>query len=371
MHRKVQTTTLVAVVATCLTACGPLGSSSQAASLADIALHPDEVPSGLKHCSALSGAYPAISRAYDHPDRDNQAWQAALAAGATDAWIEIYRGRNDIMRPDVDQCSFWPTANSIDGVIGGPSIQNVVIKYKNVASAHLSFTRGDFVPLQHLGYLGTKVTVVGGQPTTKGTATGLGADSFAEQGKAFSCSGPSCPSTLTDIFYRAYWQTGRYVSTIVGDYLPTLEDGAKAAFRVDSRIPREAENAAPCTGLSAGTGVISGDHLQFPSSGIPAMTIYAVSSSNPHSFCSVKTSLDQKTYSISGIPAGTYHVLAYRQTGVSEPGGYTKYVLCGSQPPCSDHSLVNITIKDGETLTGINPNDYYGWNGHSPPEPTP
>lgn len=55
--------------------------------------------------------------------------------------------------------------------------------------------------------------------------------------------------------------------------------------------------------VGAGAGVISGDHLQFPASGIPAMTIYAVSASNPHGFCSVKTSSDQTTYSISGLPA--------------------------------------------------------------------
>jgi hypothetical protein len=370
MHQQVRAISLVAVVATILAACGPLGSSSQAVSLSDIALHSDEVPSGLKHCSALSGAYPLISHAYDHPDQDNQAWQAALAAGATDAWIEIYRGRNDIMRADVDQCSFWPTANSIDGVIGGPSIQNVVIKYKNVESAHLSFTRGDFVPLQHLGYLGTKYTVVGGQPTAKGTATGLGVDSFTEHGTSFSCSGPSCPSAFTDIFYRAYWQSGLYVSTIVAGYLPTLEDGSKAAFRVDSRIPRAAEVTAPCTGLSAGSGVVSGDHLQYPASGIPAMTIYAVSASNSHAFCSVKTAQNQTTYSIVGIPTGTYHVLAYPLIA-GPPGGYTKYVVCGGKPGCAEHSLVNLTVKDGQTVTGINPNDYYGWNGKYPPEPTP
>jgi len=328
-------------------------------SLADIALHADEVTSGLTHCSPLSGAYPAISHAYDHPEDDNKAWQAALADGATDAWVEIYRGRTDIMRADVDPCNLWPTANWVDAVIG-PTIQNVVIKYKNVASAHQSFTRGDFVPLQHLGYLGATVTTMGGRPITKGSSSGLGPDSFVEQATWF-----------TDTFYRAYWQTGRYVSTIVAHYLATPDDGSKAAFRVDSRIPGEAEVAAPCNGLSAGTGVISGDHLQYPSSGIPALTIYAVSASNSHQFCSVKTSLDQTTYSISGIPAGTYHVLAYRQTGVGVAGGYTKYVLCGSQPPCSDHSVMNITIKDGQKVTGINPNDYYGWNGPGPPEPTP
>ena len=74
MHQQVQAITLVAVVAAVLAACGPLGSSSQAVSLSDIALHSDEVPSGFKHCTALSGAYPSISHAYDHPDRDDKAW---------------------------------------------------------------------------------------------------------------------------------------------------------------------------------------------------------------------------------------------------------------------------------------------------------
>jgi hypothetical protein len=116
--------------------------------------------------------------------------------------------------------------------------------------------------------------------------------------------------------------------------------------------------------------VISGDHLQYPASGIPAMTIYAVSASNPHQFCSVRTAQNQTTYSIVGIPTGTYHVLAYPLI-FGPPGGYTKYVVCGSKPACADHSLVNVAIKGGETVTGINPNDYYGWNGKYPPEPTP
>jgi len=359
MRQQMHVVTVVAVAATVLAGCGPLGSSNQSVSLADIALQSDEVPSGLTHCSALSGGYPAVSHTFDHPDQDNQAWNAALANSATDARIEIYRGRTDYMRANFDQCTQWPTANSIEAVIG-PTIQNVVIKYKNEASAHLAFTRGEFVPLQKLDYLARTYTVVGGQPTGRGTATGLGADSFTEHGTFY-----------TDTFYRAYWQTGQYVSTIVAHYLTTLDDGSKAALRVDSRIPREVAVAAPCNGLSAGTGVISGDHLQYPASGIPALTIYAVSASNPHGFCSVKTATAQTTYSISGLPAGTYHVLAYRQTGVGVPGGYTKYVVCGSKPPCADHSLVNVAIKDGQTLTGINPNDYYGWNGPGPPEPTP
>lgn len=358
MRQQVQAISLVAVVAAALAACGPLGSSSQSVSLADIALQPDEVPSGLTHCSALSGAYPAIAHGFDHSDEDSQAWNAALTNNATDAWIEIYRGREDYFRANFDQCTQWPTANSIEAVLG-PTIQNVVIKFKNVESAHSAFIRGEFVPLQKLDYLASKYTVVGGQPTGKGTATGLGPDSFTEHG-----------TFGTDTFYRAYWQTGQYVSTIVAHYLTTLDDGSKAAWRVDARIPREAAVAPPCTGLSAGTGVISGDHLQYPSSGIPAMTIYAVSTSNSHQFCSVKTAQDQKTYSIAGIPTGTYHVLAYPLIA-GPPGGYTKYVVCGSQPPCADHSLVNVSIKDGQTVPGINPSDFYGWNGPGPPEPTP
>jgi hypothetical protein len=358
MRQQVQAISLVVVVSAVLAACGPLGSSSQVVSLSDIALHPDEVPSGLTHCSALSGAYPAIAHAFDHPNEDSQAWNAALTNSAMDAWVEIYRGRADYMRANFDQCTQWSTANTIDGNLG-PSIQNVVIKYKNAASAHSAFIRGEFVPLQKLDCLASTYTVVGGQPTGKGTATGLGADSFTEHGTFF-----------TDTFYRAYWQTGQYVATIVAHYLPTLDDGSKAAFRVDSRIPREAAVAPSCSGLSAGTGVISGDHLQYPASGIPAMTIYAVSASNPHQFCSVRTAQNQTTYSIVGIPTGTYHVLAYPLI-FGPPGGYTKYVVCGSKPACADHSLVNVAIKGGETVTGINPNDYYGWNGKYPPEPTP
>src|SRR5260370_4704366 len=99
MRQQVQAISLVVVVSAVLAACGPLGSSSQVVSLSDIALHPDEVPSGLTHCSALSGAYPAIAHAFDHPNEDSHACNAALTNSAMDAWVQSSRRRADYLIP--------------------------------------------------------------------------------------------------------------------------------------------------------------------------------------------------------------------------------------------------------------------------------
>ena len=69
----------------------------------------------------------------------------------------------------------------------------------------------------------------------------------------------------------------------------------------------------------------------------------------------------QGTYILTDLPAATYHVVAYL---VALPhdllaGGYSQAVPCGLLASCVDHSLIDIQLKAGEALAGINPTDWY------------
>ncbi len=112
-------------------------------------------------------------------------------------------------------------------------------------------------------------------------------------------------------------------------------------------------------------GTVQGE-LMFPASGIPALRIVFF---NPDGSVAAytDTTAGQNTYSMD-MPVGTYTVVAYSVEG-GVAGGYTQAVPCGLQYGCDDHTLIPITVKAGETLTGINPNDYYAPPGTFPNMP--
>ena len=88
----------------------------------------------------------------------------------------------------------------------------------------------------------------------------------------------------------------------------------------------------------------------------------------------VDTKAGQMTYQIEKVPAGKYYLVAYLRKGTLPginglAGGYSKFILCGATPACTDHSLVEVTVFPG-TMTGdINPQDWYAPANSFPPEP--
>lgn len=87
----------------------------------------------------------------------------------------------------------------------------------------------------------------------------------------------------------------------------------------------------------------------------------------------VETSYNQKTYQISGLPAGTHLVVAYTLGGGSFPvglaGGYTQAVVCGLRVDCTDHALIEFPVNSGQTVTEVDPGDWYASEGTFPPAP--
>jgi hypothetical protein len=77
------------------------------------------------------------------------------------------------------------------------------------------------------------------------------------------------------------------------------------------------------------------------------------------------------TYTMQ-VPPGTYYLVAYvggAAAGNRNGGSYSRYVTCGMQPPCSDHSLIPVTVTAGQTITGIDIRDWYAGPDAYPPRP--
>jgi hypothetical protein len=87
----------------------------------------------------------------------------------------------------------------------------------------------------------------------------------------------------------------------------------------------------------------------------------------------VITNEGQQAYEIDDLAPGEYHVVAYTIGSQSFPaglaGGYTQAVPCGLSANCNDHSLIDISVAAGQSVTGINPADWYLVDGAFPPFP--
>jgi hypothetical protein len=124
-------------------------------------------------------------------------------------------------------------------------------------------------------------------------------------------------------------------------------------------------------------GTITGQ-LSYPSSFIPPMRVVFFNQ-NTGQVSYVDTAKNQGTYSI-GLPAGIYTVVSYAYDAASYTtpapgaltfaGGYTQSVLCGLTVACTDHTLIQVTVSVGSTITA-NPGDWYAPEGTFPPMPNP
>jgi hypothetical protein len=332
-----------------------LGScaSSQSSSvdpLSGLSLQPSDLATGFARCARLSGQYPKAADAYLSGWADGEVWRSILSAEASAAWVEIYGGSG--------ACDRYASASE-PMAAKGSLVQEIVIKYRTLSAAQKAFPAGQFVPAEPIGFMNASTTTLYGTPV-RGAATGLGSESYVDSGTVGSYS-----------FLHAAWQHGQYVATLF------VENGsvdlAKQLLAVlNTRLPGASTQApvspANCHGVAAGgTGSISGDQLAFPGPGVPALRIYAVRIGAAGVFCSVTTVANQRSYVIGGIPAGDYNVIAYPASGMHLAGGYTRAVPCGLQASCSDHFLLPVVVHEGQSVTNIQPNDWYTTS--LPPEP--
>lgn len=140
-------------------------------------------------------------------------------------------------------------------------------------------------------------------------------------------------------------------------------------------FPGEQEGAEviPPTPAALATGAITGS-IMYPAEGIPSLRVVAFQVGGNTHF-SVDTVAGQSSYTLEGLPPGTYHVVAYVRPEGGFPagpaGGYSEMVPCGLVYGCNDHTLIDVIVTAGDTTSGVDPNDYYADPGTFPANPAP
>lgn len=116
-------------------------------------------------------------------------------------------------------------------------------------------------------------------------------------------------------------------------------------------------------------GQISGQ-LGYPSEIIPPLDIYAVRVDDPAFFYTIRTTMNQSSYSIAVAP-GSYYLLANLADSPPDTisGAYTAAVLCGHQIGCDDHTLLAVDVAPGQIVEEIAITDWYAPPGFFPPRP--
>ena len=114
-------------------------------------------------------------------------------------------------------------------------------------------------------------------------------------------------------------------------------------------------------------GTIQGS-TSYPSEFNPAQQVCAqlVGSSRTPTCASVpeQNGMVVPTFSLT-VPAGTYHVYAQltnpADMGLESSGKayWSAFVKCGLAATCKDHTPLDVVVGDGQTVSGINPQDWY------------
>ncbi len=156
----------------------------------------------------------------------------------------------------------------------------------------------------------------------------------------------------------------------------TLEALTQQVPMIQTQVAQSLTEAAPIltqmaetTVPNAATGGNIAGNLSYPSEGIPPLRVVAFRT-DVNQYFYVDTLQNQSTFQIDNLPAGTYHVVAYTMGGELS-GGYTQSVICGLTVDCSDHTLIDVFVADGQVSGGVNPADWYAPPGSFPPFPAP
>jgi hypothetical protein len=120
---------------------------------------------------------------------------------------------------------------------------------------------------------------------------------------------------------------------------------------------------------SQSTGSIEGG-IGFPSEEVPAMHVYAIPADGGPAH-RIDTEAGQLRFEIPGLPAGSYHVIAY-PVGIGSDGSlvgaWTDYVTCGMTASCLQHQLLPVAVSAGKATAGVRVEDWYASADSFPPE---
>ena len=171
---------------------------------------------------------------------------------------------------------------------------------------------------------------------------------------------PGSEAEIT-ITFKAPYLAGSYIS--YWQMESPARRGFGGRFYVLIDVPQTDDNK-PVTEVS-GYGVIRGA-LAYPSDVIPAQTILFQNVNDSGQIFSLQTGAGWDNYE-NELPSGDYYVFA-RATGDTSGfgGGYTTAVSCGLTAECTDHSLIPVTIREGQAIENIDVTDWYAPEGTFP-----
>jgi len=172
---------------------------------------------------------------------------------------------------------------------------------------------------------------------------------------------PPGSETEITITFEAPYLAGSYIS--YWQMESPARRGFGNRFYVLIDVPQTDENK-PITEVP-GYGVIRGA-LTYPSDAIPPQTILFQDVNDSGKVFSLQTEAGWSSYE-NELPSGEYYVFA-RATGDTSGfgGGYTTAVSCGLTAECTDHSLIPVTIREGQAVENIDVIDWYAPEGTFP-----
>lgn len=136
---------------------------------------------------------------------------------------------------------------------------------------------------------------------------------------------------------------------------------------VEKSIPSSAANELPTPTLADQRGKIVGK-LGYPVEGIPELTVYAFDTLDEKKYFMVDTQVNQSSFTISNVDPSSYFIVAYAKN-YETSGSYTKAVPCGLSAECTDHTMIDVVVNPGETVTGIAVTDWYAPPSTFPKKP--
>lgn len=116
------------------------------------------------------------------------------------------------------------------------------------------------------------------------------------------------------------------------------------------------------------TGSISGT-TGYPSESIPPLEIFAFKANDHTEYFKTTTQTNQQSFTIDAVTPGDYVVVAYPIGTDGLTGGYTQAVPCGLSVACTDHSLIEVSVAVGETVSGVEVKDWYAPSDLFPAKP--
>jgi len=113
-------------------------------------------------------------------------------------------------------------------------------------------------------------------------------------------------------------------------------------------------------------GVIMGS-LSYPSEFMPNLETCAINVQTDESYCTYQMIQGPNfTYGYGyqiEVPPGSYHVYSKINDQYElQRAYYSKFITCGGEYTCTDHTPITVTVQVGETIRNIDPGDWYTQN---------